>query len=192
MEIQKLHSDNGGEYTSKAFKQFCEQHGIERQFLTPYTPQQNGVAERKNWTLFESARCMLQHKQLSNAWWAEAISTATYVLNQAPTSAVEGKTPEEVWSGIKPSVQHLRVFGCDAYVHVPDEKRTKLDPKSKKCMFLGYVEGTKCYRLYNVENGSIIKSRDVKFVECEDSKQTEGTLEVSIDKLQEVKVKLIL
>ena len=80
-EIQKLRSDNGGEYTSKAFKQFCEQHGIERQFSTPYTPQQNGVAERKNRTLFESARCMLQHKQPSNAWWAEAINTARYVLN---------------------------------------------------------------------------------------------------------------
>jgi transposase InsO family protein len=189
-EIQKLRSDNGGEYTSKAFKQFCEQHGIERQFSTPYTPQQNGVAERKNRTLFESARCMLQHKQLSNAWWAEAINTARYVLNRAPTTSVEGKTPEEVWSGKKPSVQHLRVFGCDAYAHVPDEKRTKLEPKSRKCIFLGYVEGTKCYRLYDVKNGSIIKSRDVKFVECDDSKQTKETLETPLDELAETKVKI--
>ena len=189
LDIQKLRSDNGGEYTSKAFTKFCEHHGIERQFSTPYTPQQNGVAERKNRTLFESARCMLQHKQLSNAFWAEAINTATYVLNRAPTTAVEGKTPEEVWSGTKPSVQHLRVFGCDAYAHVPDEKRTKLDSKSRKCIFLGYVEGTKCYRLYDTENGSIIKSRDVKFVECENIKQTEGMLQVPIDEPLEIVVK---
>ena len=86
LEIQKLRNDNGSEYTSKAFKQFCEEHGIERQMSMPYTPQQNGVAERKNRTLFESARCMLQHKQLSNAFWAEAINTAIYVLNRAPTT----------------------------------------------------------------------------------------------------------
>lgn len=84
---------------------------------------------------------------------------------------MEGKTPQEVWSGMIPSVEYLRVFGCDAYAHVADEKRTKLDPK-KKCIFLGYVEGTKCYCLYDIENGSIIKSSDVMFFECNNIKQT--------------------
>ena len=137
MKLQKLRSDNGGEYTSKAFNSFCKEHGIERQFSTPYTPQQNGVAERKNRTFFESARCMLQHSGFSNVFWVEAINTAAYVLNRAPTSAVKDKTPQEAWSGKKPTVQHFRVFGCIAYVHVPDEKCTKLDPKSIKCIFLG-------------------------------------------------------
>ena len=95
-----------------------------------------------------------------------------------------------MWSGMKPAVKFLRVSGCDAYAHVPDEKRTKLDPKSRKCIFLGYVEGTKCYHLYDVEKGSMIKSRDVKFVECENIKQTEGILKVSNEKPLETVVKI--
>ena len=184
MKLQKLRSDNGGEYTSKAFNSFCKEHGIERQFSTPYTPQQNGVAERKNRTLFESARCMLQHSGLPNVFWAEAINTAAYVLNRAPTSAVKDKTPQEAWSGKKPTVQHFRVFGCNAYAHVPDEKRTKLDPKSIKCIFLGYYEGTKCYRLFNPETKTIVKSRDVKFVETTENKDSEGTTEIFNETLE--------
>ena len=185
-QIQTLRSDNGGEYTSKAFNDFCREHGIQRQFSTPYTPQQNGVAERKNRTLVESARCMLQHAGLSNVFWAEAINTAVYVLNRAPTSAVKGKTPQEAWSGKKPTVEHFRVFGCEAYAHVSDEKRTKLDLKSVKCIFLGYYEGSKCYRLFNPEKKTIVKSRDVKFVEVRETKEKEGIVEVSNEPLERI------
>ena len=127
---------------------------------------------------------MLQHSGLSNVFWAEAINTAAYVLNRAPTSAVKDKTLQEAWYGKKPTVQHFRVFGCNAYAHVPDEKRTKLDPKSIKCIFLGYYKGTKCYRLFNPKTKTIVKSRDVKFVETTENKDSEGTIEISNETLE--------
>ena len=129
---------------------------------------------------------MLQHARLSNVFWAEAVNTAVYVLIRAPTSAVKGKTPQEAWSGKKPTVEHFRVFGCDAYAHISYEKRTKLDSKSVKCIFLEYYEGTKCYRLFNPKNKKIVKSRDVKFVEVRETKEKEGIVEVSNEPLQRI------
>ena len=75
--------------------------------------------------------------------WAEAVMTACYLINRSPSSALGDKTPHEVWCGKKPSLRHLRVFGCEAYVHVPKEKRTKLDYKAHKCIFIGYGDGIK-------------------------------------------------
>ena len=144
-KIKAFRSDNGGEYTSKAFKRFLQAHGIKRQLSTPYTPQQNGVAERANRTIVEMARSMLHHQNLNKNLWAEAVVTAVYTRNRCPTSALVGKTPEEAWSGKRPTITHMRVFGCIAYAKVPDEKRTKLDAKGTKCLFLGYCEGTKAY-----------------------------------------------
>ncbi len=90
---------------------------------------------------------------------------AVYIKNQCPTKALDSKTPQEVWSGRKPDVFHLRVFGCKAFAHAPDEKKTKLESKSMPCVFLGYYEGTKVYRLMCVKTKRIIKSRDVVFIE---------------------------
>jgi hypothetical protein len=87
-----------------------------------------------------------------------------YIKNQCPTKALDSKTPQEAWSGRKPNVSHLKVFGCKTFAHVPDEKRTKSESKSMPCVFLGYYEGTKVYRLMSVETKRIIKSRDV-FIE---------------------------
>jgi hypothetical protein len=81
---------------------------------------------------------MLNEKNLSNYFWAEAIATAVYTMNRTPTTAVHGMTPEEKFTGKKPDVSHLIVLGCITYVHVPDEKRSKLDPKDVKCIFIGY------------------------------------------------------
>eukprot|EP00253_Pinus_taeda_P031268 PITA_31268 len=137
-KIKVLRTDNGGEFCSKEFEKFYKKCGIARQNTTPYTPQQNGVAERMNKTLMERARSMLSGARLGQEFWAEAVDTACYLVNKSPSSALEDKTPQEVWTGKKPSLSHLRVFGCDAYVHVPKEKRTKLDSKSEKCLFIGY------------------------------------------------------
>ena len=95
----------------------------------------------------------------------EAINTAVYILNRCPTKAVYDRTPLEAWSNQKPSVKHLKVFGCVAFVQVPTEKRTKLDPKSKKMMFVGYSAESKAYRLIDPENKKIVVSRDVIFDE---------------------------
>eukprot|EP00253_Pinus_taeda_P025870 PITA_25870 len=85
----------------------------------------------------ERARSMLSGAGLGQEFWAKVVDTACYLVNRSPSSALEDKTPQEVWTGKKPSLSHLRVFGCDAYVHVPKEKHTKLDSKFEKCIFIG-------------------------------------------------------
>ena len=104
--------------------------------MIPYTPQQNDVAERKNRTIMEMARYMLGN--LPNFLWGEVVSIAIYILNRCPTKAVQGKTPFEAWSGRKPNISHLRVFGCEAFSYIVFEKRKKLDQRVEKCIFVGY------------------------------------------------------
>ena len=116
--IKVLRSDNEKEYTSKQFYKFCEDEGVERQFTMVYTPQQNGVSERKNQTVMEMAKSMLHDKGLPKTFWAEAVSIAVYLLNRCPTKAVWNKTPFEAWSGRKSSVKHFKVFGSIAYAQV--------------------------------------------------------------------------
>eukprot|EP00253_Pinus_taeda_P022965 PITA_22965 len=135
------------------------------QHTIPYTPQQKGVAERKNRTLKEMANCMPQSKELSLNYWAEVINYANYILNRTPTKALKNITPEEAWSSIKPDVSHFRVFGSEAWAHIPDEKRKALEPKSEKCIFVGYSEDVKGYRLISFKSKNVIIRRDVKFDE---------------------------
>jgi hypothetical protein len=100
------------------------------------------------------------------------VCIACYLVNQSPSSILDDKTPHEVWTGKKPSLEHLRVFGCDAYVHVPKENRSKLDNKAKKCIFIGYKDGVKSYNIWNPETKKTFYSRDVVFREVKDvSKQ---------------------
>lgn len=108
LKVITLLSDNGGEFTSTDFTQFCKSEGIQRQLTTPYTPSQNGVVERKNRTIIEMARTMLEHASLPRIFWAEACSTAVYLQNRSPTSAVASMTPYQAYYGRKPSVAHLR------------------------------------------------------------------------------------
>ncbi|KAK3040236.1 hypothetical protein RJ639_028948 [Escallonia herrerae] len=97
--------------------------------------------------------------------WAEAVACAVYLSNRCHTKSVQGKTPQEAWSGFKPSVSHLRIFGSIAYAHVSNEKRSKLDDKSERYVFIGYDQSSKGYKLYNPSNGKIVISRDVEFDE---------------------------
>ena len=150
------------------FEEFCKKCGIARQKTTPYTPQQNGVAERMKKTLMERARSMLNGVELGQEFWVEAVDTACYLVNRSPSSALEDKTPQEVWTGKKPFLSHLRVFGCDAYVHVLKEKQTKLDSKSEKCIFIGYKDGLEGYKLWNPVTRKVVYSRDVVFREVKD------------------------
>ncbi|RVW55367.1 Retrovirus-related Pol polyprotein from transposon TNT 1-94 [Vitis vinifera] len=136
--IKTLRSDRGMEYTSSQFGNFCEDEGVERQLTVAYTPQQNGVVERKNQTVMEMAKAILYEKGLPKIFWAEAVNTTVYLLNRCPTKALLNKTPIEAWSGRKPSVRHFKVFGCLCYSQVPKERRSKLDETSEKCIFMGY------------------------------------------------------
>jgi transposase InsO family protein len=133
-----LRTDNGGELCGNEFDQLCKQCGIACINATPYTPQQNGIAKRMNRTLMDKARSMLSGVGIAQEFWAEAVDTAKYLVNMSPLSVLVETTPHEVWFGKKPSVSHLKLFGCDAFVHVPKEKRSKLDKKAVKCIFTGY------------------------------------------------------
>jgi transposase InsO family protein len=164
-KIRTVRSDQGGEYTANDFEAFCTQQGIRHQTTPAYTPQLNGVAERKNQTILDMARSLLKAKKLPKQYWAEAVSCAVYLLNRCPTRSLQAVTPEEAWSGHKPSVTHLRVFGCVAYAKIPDARRTKLDDKSEKCIFVGYGDRRMGYKLYNPITKKVIMSRDVIFEE---------------------------
>jgi len=165
--IKILRSDNGGEYMSREMLAEMKEAGIIHQLTAPYTPQQNGVAERSNRTIIEMARSMLCHARLPLKFWPEAVATAVHIKNRSTHKAIPDKTPEEVWSGEKPDVSHFRVFGCSAYALVPAHLRSKLDPKSRRCLFLGYNHdsGSKSYRLYDPEAQRMLSSRDVLFDE---------------------------
>lgn len=161
--VKALRTDRGGESLSNEFIIFCEEQGIRRELTAPYTPEQNGVAERKNRTVVEMAKSMLKARGVPNNFWCEAVATAVYILNVSPTKAVMNMTPFEVWRGKKPFVSHLRVFGCTTYALV--DLRSKLDDKSLKCIFIGYATQSKTYRLYNPLTGKIMVSRNVVFNE---------------------------
>ncbi|KAG7556890.1 Integrase catalytic core [Arabidopsis suecica] len=164
-KIKIFRSDNGGEYTSQAFKEHLASHGIIHQTSCPYTPQQNGVSERKNRHLMEVARSIMFHTNVPKSFWSDAVMTACYLINRTPTKILQDKSPFEVLTKTKPSLDHLRVFGCVCYVLVPGEQRNKLQAKSTKGMFIGYSTTQKGYKCYVPESRKVLVSRDVKFVE---------------------------
>jgi transposase InsO family protein len=163
--IQCLRSDRGGEYTSNSFNEYCRGEGIKRQLTAAYTPQQNGVSERKNITLLNMVRSMINARNVPKKFWPEAVKWATHVMNRSHTLSVKNITPEEAWSGAKPAVHYFRTFGCIAHVHVNDVQRKKLDAKSKRCVLLGISDESKAYKLYDPVDKKIIVSRDVVFEE---------------------------
>ena len=156
-----LGTDRGGEFISHEFNVFCKANGISRQLTATYTPQQNGVVERKNKTIMNMVRSMLLEKQVPKNFWPEAINWIAHVLNRSPTLVVKDMTPKEAWSGVKPNVDYFRVFGCIGHVHVSDSKRKKLDDKSFQYVLLGMSEESKAYRLYDPVSKKIVVSRDV-------------------------------
>jgi hypothetical protein len=163
--IKILRSDNGGEYTSKEFVNFCKYVGIKRELTTPYNPQQNGVAERKNRTIMEAVKTMIHDQDLPMCLWEEAAMATVYVKNRLSHSALGLKTPEEMFTGKKPEVSHLKIFGCPVFIHIPKEKRNKLEPSGKKGIFVGYCEVSKAFRIYIPGHHHIEISRDVTFDE---------------------------
>jgi hypothetical protein len=163
--IKILRSDNGGEYTSKEFMNFCRDVGIKRELTTPYNPQQNSVAERKNRTIMEVVKTMIHDQYLPMFLWAEAAMAVVYVQNRLSHSVLGFKTPEEMFTRKKLEVIHLKIFGCPVFIHIPKEKRNKLEPYGKKGIFVGYCELSKAFRIYILGHRHIDISRDVTFDE---------------------------
>jgi hypothetical protein len=166
-QVKRFRTDGGGEYTSKKFAEYLKSEGILQEMTTPYTPQSNGVVERANRTIMELVRCMLDDAGLSKKYWAFAVSVAVYLKNRTPTRSVVGKTPYEAWhgSGKKPSMKHLGVFRCLSFVHVPKEKRKKLDYRATPGIFVGYSISTKQYFVDDPLAKTLHRSRDVVFRE---------------------------
>lgn len=146
--IKFLQSDNGKEYRNDTFDKYLKQHGIERRLTVTHTPEQNGIAERKNRTLAEMARCLLIQSGLSPSFWGEAINTANYIRNRCPSSSLNGKTPFEKWNGRIPNVKHLREFGCKTFVLIRGGNRDKFQPRSKEGILVGYSEQSKAFRIW--------------------------------------------
>ncbi|RVX22336.1 Retrovirus-related Pol polyprotein from transposon TNT 1-94 [Vitis vinifera] len=169
-KIKVLRSDRCGEYESP-FVDICAQHGIIHETTTPYSPQSNGVAERKNRTLKEMMNAMLISSSLPQNMWGEAILTANYLLNKVPKKKAE-KTPYELWKGRKPSYTYLRMWGCLAKVAVPPRKKVKIGPKTIDCIFIGYAHNSNAYRFLvyesnipDIHKNTIMESRNASFFE---------------------------
>jgi len=146
-KIKRFRSDGGGEYTSNEFSQLLADSGIQREQTAPYTPEQNGVAERANRTIIGRAKAMLFAAGLKDELWGEAVHTAVYLKNRSPTSALpEGMTPLQRFTGEVPNLTSLIPFGAKAFKHVPKELRTKWEPNSIPCIFTGYG-GTNQFRV---------------------------------------------
>ncbi|GJV58374.1 zinc finger, CCHC-type containing protein [Tanacetum coccineum] len=165
--IKTLRTDRGGEYYDPVFFQYV---GIIHETTAPFTPQQNGVAEKKNRALKKMVNSMLSYSSLSEGFWGEATLTACYLLNTVPNKRNK-TTPYELWYKKRPNLSFLRVWGCRAVVRLPDPKRKTLSEKGIDCIFVRYVEHSKAYRFYVIEPNdfvsiiSIIESRDAIFDE---------------------------
>ena len=141
-----LHSDRGGEYISGTLKNILDEKGIEHKLTMPGSPQQNGIAERWNWMILDKVRSMVYNAGLSLGFWEMAADAAVHIYNRTPTRVLSWQTPHELWNnGHIPDISYLRVFGCKAYVHVPEDKQQKLNPRSVEMTLVGYELGSKGY-----------------------------------------------
>lgn len=164
-KVKTIRSDNGGEFVNTALRGWLQAKGIAHQTSCPYTPQQNGAAERLNRTLMERVRAMLADSGAPHHLWTEALATVVYTRNRL-LSARQTKTPWELFTGTKPNVSHLRVFGCAAQVLTPKARRTsKLHPVGESGILVGYPLGTKGYKVYIPARKTIVISRNVVFDE---------------------------
>ncbi|GJR26164.1 retrotransposon protein, putative, ty1-copia subclass [Tanacetum coccineum] len=163
--IKSLRSDRGGEYMSQEFLDHLKDHGIIAHRTPPYTPQHNGVSERRNRTLLDMVRSMMSQTTLPKSFWDYALETAARILNMVPTKKVE-KTPYEVWHGQAPKLSYLKVWGCEALVKRDTlTKPDKLEPRSIKCIFIGYPKETMGYSFYYPTENKVIIARNAEFLE---------------------------
>ena len=173
-KVKVIRSDRGGEYYGKTtevgqvpgpFAKFLESKGICAQYTMPGTPQQNGVAERRDRTLMDMVRSMMNNSSVPVSLWMYALRTAAYLLNRIPSKAVP-KTPYELWTGRKPSLRHLHVWGCQTEVRIYNPHERKLDPRTISGFFIGYLEKSKGYRFYCPNHSMrILESGNARFIE---------------------------
>ncbi|WJX33335.1 hypothetical protein P8452_21550 [Trifolium repens] len=171
--VVRIRSDHGREFENSKFDDFCAAEGIKHEYSSPITPQQNGIVERKNRTIQESARVMLHAKNVPYHFWAEAMNTACYVHNRVTLRKGTTSTLYELWKDRKPTVKHFHIFGSECFILADREPRRKLDPKSEKGFFLGYSTNSRAYRVYNTKTQVVMESVNVVVKDSSD-KENEG------------------
>ncbi|GJU28120.1 retrovirus-related pol polyprotein from transposon TNT 1-94 [Tanacetum coccineum] len=163
--VKIIRSDNGTEFKNRDMLEFCGNKGIKQEYSNARTPQQNGVAERKNRTLIEAARTMLADSLLPTTFWAEAVSTACYVLNRVRVTKPQNKTPYELLFGQKPIISYIRPFGCHVTILDTLSVLGKFDGKSDEGFLVGYSLNSKAYRVYNLVTKRVEVNLHVNFLE---------------------------
>ena len=165
VNLVKVRSDNGTEFKNSKVEAFLDKHGIKHEFSSPYAPQQNGVVERKNRTLIEMARTLLDEYKTSPRFWAEAVNTACHSINRLYLHPLLKKTPYELLTNKKPTVSYFRVFGCKCYILKKGQRLSKFEAKSDVGIFLGYSTNSHAYRVFNTSTKVVEESMDVDFDE---------------------------
>jgi transposase InsO family protein len=151
LKLKKMRSDNGSELKNTNVEEFCDEKRIKHEFSTTYTPEQNGIVERKNRTLIEMARSMLDEYKVSDSFWAEAINTACHASNRLYCHRFFNKTPYELLNGTKPNISYFRVFGCKCYILRKGSWLSKFQRKCDEGFLLGYSSNSKAYRVLTVK-----------------------------------------
>jgi hypothetical protein len=165
MRIKKIRSDNGTKFKNSQIEGFLEEEGIKHEFSSPYTPQQNGVVERKNRTLLDMARTMLDDYKTPDRFWAEVINTACYSINRLYLHRILKKTSYELLTDKKPNVSYFRVFGSKCFILIKRGRKSKFAPKVVEGFLLGYDSNTRAYRVFNKSTGLVEVSCDIVFDE---------------------------
>ncbi|GJX10386.1 retrovirus-related pol polyprotein from transposon TNT 1-94, partial [Tanacetum coccineum] len=162
---KQLRTDNGTEFRNSTLVNFCDEKGISQKFSSPYTPEQNGVAERKNRTLIEAARTMLSGSVFSKQYWTEAVATACYTQNSPTIMKRHLKTPYEFFHKIIPNTSFLHVFGCPVYINNHRDHLGKFDEKADDGYLLGYSLISKAFRVYNTRRQQTKETYHITFNE---------------------------
>jgi hypothetical protein len=169
LKVKKIRSDNGFEFKNLQVEEYLDEEGIKHEFSAPYTPQQNGVVERKNRTLIGMARTMLGEFKTPERFWSEAVNTACHAINRVYLHRLLKKTSYELLTGNKPNVSYFRVFGSKCYILVKRGRNSKFAPKAVEGFLLGYDSNIKAYSVFNKSSGLVEVSSDVVFDETNGS-----------------------
>ncbi|GJU99986.1 ribonuclease H-like domain-containing protein [Tanacetum coccineum] len=164
-KVKIIRTDNGTEFKNKVMDDFCREKGIKREYNVARTPQQNGVAERRNRTFIEATRTMLVDSKLPTMFWAEAVSTACYVQNRVLVVKPHNKTPYELFRGFKPALSFMRPFGCHVTILNTLDSLGKFDGKSDEGFFVGYSLSSKAFRVYNTRTRRVEENLHIRFLE---------------------------
>nr|ABF97883.1 retrotransposon protein, putative, unclassified [Oryza sativa Japonica Group] len=175
--LVKIRSDNGSEFKNTNIEDYCDDLGIKHELSATYSPQQNGVVERKNRTLIEMARTMLDEYGVSDSFWAEAVNTACYATNRLYLHRLLKKTSYELIVGRKPNVAYFRVFGCKCYIYRKGVRLTKFESWCDEGFLLGYASNSKAYRVYNKNKGIVEETANVQFDETNGSQEGHENLD---------------